>query len=63
MPSREEIKTVWLNAYNAALTGLLASRQTSHEPLKPDASTISDYCVTCADKAVLAGRISDLLKF
>jgi hypothetical protein len=38
---RDEIKTIWLNAYNAALTGLLASRKTFDEKLKPDANTIS----------------------
>jgi hypothetical protein len=54
----DEIKT-WLNAYNAALTGILASRQVSvsvpgDAALKPDANTISDFCVACADAAVRA---------
>jgi hypothetical protein len=59
MTNREEIKSVWLNAYNAALTGLLASN--THIGIAKNAptpsvgvveKTIGEMCKAFAVQAV-----------
>ena len=54
MASPEEIKTVWLNAHNAALTGLLTKAVPLNVKIdSPDAiRAISSQCVNYANQAV-----------
>ena len=53
MLSREQQQTVWANAYNAALTGLLAARM--HEMDRFSANNVGDITEQCkafADQAL-----------
>jgi hypothetical protein len=53
MLSREQQQTVWANAYNAALTGLLAARM--HEMDRFSANNVSgitEQCKAFADQAL-----------
>jgi len=54
MASPEETKIVWLNAYNAALTGLLTKAVPLNVKIdSPDAiHAISNQCVKYANQAV-----------
>jgi hypothetical protein len=67
-----EIKTIWLQAYNAALTGLLAdgrdeqitNEQSALSPrddtVKPVVSIIGQACIAFADQALKDARAHTL---
>ena len=54
MSRREELKTVWLKAYNAALTGLLANNAHINFGLATDNATkaVAEICTRYANQAV-----------
>jgi hypothetical protein len=52
MLSQEEQQTVWIDAYNAALTGLLSSRTSQARPSEGDIQVIAGQCRAFADQAV-----------
>jgi hypothetical protein len=52
MPTRDEQKTWRLNAYNAALTGLLASKADELDRFVNSAKTITGQCKAFAEQAL-----------
>ena len=61
MISRAEQRTVWINAYNAAMTGLL-SPKAAH--MENSVSVITEQCKAFADQALkeVAAFASDMLE-
>jgi hypothetical protein len=53
MMTREQQATFWANAYNAALTGLLASKSHHMEMFtKNNVSAVTNQCKAFADQAL-----------
>src|SRR5258708_17705449 len=64
MISRAEQRTVWINAYNAAMTGLLSAKAARVESYtENNVSVITEQCKACADQALkyVAAFASDIL--
>jgi hypothetical protein len=65
MISRAEQRTVWINAYNAAMTGLLSAKAAHMERYtENNVSMITEQCKALADQALkdLAAHASDMLE-
>jgi hypothetical protein len=65
MISREEQRTMWINAYNAAMTGLLSAKAAHMERYTENsASVITEQCKAFADQALkdVAAYASDMLE-
>ena len=65
MISRAEQRTVWLNAYNAAMTGLLSAKAAHRESYtENNVSVITEQCKAFADQALkdVAAFASDMLE-
>ena len=65
MVSRAEQRTVWINAYNAAMTGLLSAKAPHMERYaENNVSVITEQCKTFADQALkdMAAFASDMLE-
>ena len=53
MISRAEQRTVWINAYNAAMTGLLSAKAARMESYtENNVSVITEQCKAFADQAL-----------
>ncbi|HET9376360.1 MAG TPA: hypothetical protein VFO40_15405, partial [Chthoniobacterales bacterium] len=64
MISRAEQRTVWINAYNAAMTGLLSAKAAHMESYTENVSVITEQCKAFADQALkdVAAFASDMLE-
>jgi hypothetical protein len=65
MISREEQRTVWINAYNAAMTGLLSAKSAHMERYtENNVNVITEQCKAFADQALkdLAAHASEMLE-